>query len=229
MRTHDEESQRPPTARHEGRRDSDSLHSGVAGRAVAQRRPAVLSPEGILHLQRAAGNQAVVQLMEEQSPVLGVVGKGGGSALDPTTRSQMEAAVGADFSSVRIHTGAEAAKSATSVQASAYTVGNDIVFGSGGFDAGSAAGKRTLAHELTHVVQQRSGAVDGTPQAGGISVSDPSDRFERAAESNADKVMASLAAPQPVSAAEGSDSGHQHPHPTAQRQEEPQGKEEPQA
>jgi hypothetical protein len=222
MRTHDEESQRSSTARPEGRRDSDSLHSAVAGRAVAQRRPAAIGPEGIQYLQRAAGNQAVVQLMEEQSPVLGVVGKGGGSALDPTTRSQMESAVGADFSSVRIHTGAEAAKSATSVQASAYTVGNDIVFGSGGFDPGSAAGKRTLAHELTHVVQQRSGAVDGTPQSGGISVSDPSDRFERAAESNADKVMASLAAPRPASASEGAGSGHDHPHPTAQRAEEPQ-------
>jgi hypothetical protein len=46
-----------------------------------------------------------------------------------------------------------------------------------------------LAHELTHVVQQRSGPVDGTPIGGGVSVSDPSDRFEREAASNAESVM----------------------------------------
>ena len=50
-------------------------------------------------------------------------------------------------------------------------------------------GKLTLAHELTHVVQQRSGPVDGTPASGGIKVSDPSDRFEREAAANAERVM----------------------------------------
>jgi hypothetical protein len=62
-----------------------------------------------------------------------------------------------------------------------------------------------LAHELTHVVQQRSGPVDGTPAAGGIQISNPSDRFEQAAESSADRVMSSSAAtaqaPAPVASA----------------------------
>ena len=52
-----------------------------------------------------------------------------------------------------------------------------------------------LAHELTHVVQQRSGPVDGTPAGGGISLSDPSDRFERAAEDNANRFASSERAP----------------------------------
>ena len=58
------------------------------------------------------------------------------------------------------------------------------------------AGKTTLAHELTHVVQQRSGPVDGTSAPGGIKVSDPSDRFEREASANAERVMAAPA-PEP--------------------------------
>ncbi len=55
------------------------------------------------------------------------------------------------------------------------------------------AGQTLLAHELTHVVQQRSGPVDGTATGDGVKVSDPSDRFEREAAANADRVMSSPA------------------------------------
>src|SRR5438552_18718659 len=58
-----------------------------------------------------------------------------------------------------------------------------------------------LAHELTHVVQQRSGPVDGTPAAGGIKVSHPSDSLEQAADSTADRVMSSQAVPTPMTGA----------------------------
>jgi hypothetical protein len=58
-----------------------------------------------------------------------------------------------------------------------------------------------LAHELTHVVQQRSGPVAGTPAPGGIQISHPSDRFEQAAESSADRVMSSASAMAPASVA----------------------------
>ena len=54
-----------------------------------------------------------------------------------------------------------------------------------------------MAHELTHVVQQRSGPVDGTSAPGGIKVSDPSDRFEREAAANAERAMATPADPAP--------------------------------
>ena len=149
----------------------------------------------MLQLQRDAGNASVASLLQDElaeegarSPVLDVVGSGGGQSLDAGTRSEMESAFGADFGSVRVHTGAQAAESARSVQARAYTVGDDIVLGSG-LSPASSEGRHTLAHELTHVVQQRSGPVEGTPAAGGISVSDPSDRFERAAEATADAVV----------------------------------------
>jgi hypothetical protein len=66
----------------------------------------------------------------------------------------MEARFGHDFSRVRVHSDAPAAESADAVQARAYTVGNDIVFGRGEYAPGTAKGRRLMAHELTHVVQQ---------------------------------------------------------------------------
>lgn len=166
-----------------------------AGAVAARGRSddAGLSPtaRAVLHLQRTAGNAGVAGLLageEERSPVLDVVGRGGGRALDPATRGGMEQRFGTDFSDVRVHTDGAAAASATSVQAHAYTVGNEIVFGAGRYSPESADGERTLAHELTHVVQQRAGEVDGAATGGGIRVSDPSDRFEREAEATADAV-----------------------------------------
>jgi hypothetical protein len=99
-----------------------------------------------------------------------------------------------------VHTDARASESARSVQAYAYTVGTDVVFQSGKYEPESDSGKRMLAHELTHVVQQRSGPVAGTPAPGGIQISHPSDRFEQAAESSADRVMSSASAQAPTSA-----------------------------
>jgi len=64
-----------------------------------------------------------------------------------------------------------------------------VVFQRDKYDPTSSDGKLMLAHELTHVIQQRSGPVDGSPTGGGIQVSDPGDRFEREASANADRVM----------------------------------------
>ncbi len=97
---------------------------------------------------------------------------------------------------MRVHEGDAAAASAHAVQAKAYTVGNDIVFNRGAYDPDSAAGRHTLAHELTHVVQQRSGPVDGTPTGDGVSVSDPGDRFEQEAEARASEVTAQRQEPE---------------------------------
>ncbi len=152
----------------------------------------------VLRLQRTAGNAGVVQMLgaedEQVSPVHDVVGSGGGTPLDEQTRSSMESAFGTSFEHVRVHTDETASRSAESVGANAYTVGSDVVFRAGQFDPGSAAGQRTIAHELTHVVQQSQGPVDGSEAPGGIRVSDPSDRFERAADQTADRVMSSLPA-----------------------------------
>jgi hypothetical protein len=170
-------------------------------RAAASGRTDVLDGPGVLGLQRAVGNQATGALLEgERSPVHDVVGSGGGSPLAPEVRQDMEARLGHDFGNVRVHTDARAHESAAAVGAHAYTVGSDVVFQRGRFDASSTEGRTTLAHELTHVVQQRQGAVDGSPAPGGIRVSDPSDRFEREAVATAERVMATPAPSQAAAA-----------------------------
>lgn len=77
-----------------------------------------------------------------------------GRPLDPGARAFMEPRFGHDFSQVRVHTGSQAGESARSLDALAYTLGNDIVFGPGQYSPATTAGQRLLAHELTHVVQQ---------------------------------------------------------------------------
>ena len=163
----------------------------TAQRALARGRHDALDKRAILHLQRTAGTAGVSGMMDqdEESPVKDLLRSGGGQPLEARTRADMESRLGADFGSVRVHTGGQAADSARSVQAHAYTVGDDIVFQEGRYQPGTPAGDRVLAHELTHVMQQRSGPVAGTEAPGGIRVSDPSDSFERAAEANADRAM----------------------------------------
>ena len=181
----------------------DRERAGEVGRALAAGEAGHLGSEAMLHLQRSAGNAGVAQLLGEEqeqepaesSPVKDVVGRGGGRPLDDQVRTDMEGRFGADFSHVRVHTDGQASASAQSVNAHAYTVGTDIVFGGGSYDPATTTGQRTIAHELTHVVQQQSGPVDGTPAGGGIRLSNPADRFEQAAEQSADRIMTTRAEP----------------------------------
>ncbi|HET9847358.1 MAG TPA: DUF4157 domain-containing protein [Candidatus Dormibacteraeota bacterium] len=200
MQSHDTDLLLNPESHQAPTRPKDEASSAGA-EALIHGRTDALTTAGVMHLQKTAGNASVTAALEEQEPSLvkDVVGSGGGSPLDRDTRGFMESRLGADFSDVRVHTDGKATESARSVQAHAYTVGNDVVFQSDKYSPDSDSGKRMLAHELTHVVQQRSGPVDGTPAPGGINVSHPSDRFEQAAESTADRVMSS-AAPSPVAA-----------------------------
>jgi hypothetical protein len=105
----------------------------------------------------------------------------------------MESRLGQDFGDVRVHQDGAAHDSAAAVNAHAYTVGSNVVFQHDKYNPSSPEGRVMLAHELTHVMQQRSGPVDGTPAPGGVSVSDPSDRFEREAVANAEHVAGSSA------------------------------------
>lgn len=89
------------------------------------------------------------------------VGGGGGEfgkPLDHATREVMEARFGVDFGTVRIHTSASAHAAAETLHARAFTVGEHIGFGAGEYRPNTVAGRRLLAHELAHVVQQRTGA-----------------------------------------------------------------------
>jgi hypothetical protein len=213
MHRHEYEPAEPaPRVREQRRRDDEALHVSAAARAATSGRTDALGAASVLRLQRAAGNAGIAQLLEseEQSPVHDVVGKGGGTPLDDSTRGRMEDQFGSDFSDVRVHTGSTAAGSAQAVDAQAYTVGNEIVLG-GSTGPGSSGFDRTLAHELTHVVQQRSGPVEGTPAGGGISISNPSDRFEQAAEATADQVMSGGRAPETAGAGAGGSVQRQGP------------------
>ncbi|HEX5874954.1 MAG TPA: DUF4157 domain-containing protein, partial [Pyrinomonadaceae bacterium] len=110
-----------------------------------------------------------------------------GHPLDQTTRSWMEPRFNYDFSGVRVHTDAHAARSAKEVNALAYTVGRDVVFGTGQYAPGTERGTRLLAHELTHVVQQTSSG--SSAQQTSKAVSEPSDAAEVEADAMADRVM----------------------------------------
>ncbi|UMP03474.1 DUF4157 domain-containing protein [Amycolatopsis sp. EV170708-02-1] len=222
MRGHSHDNDLEPSLRPKGDR-ADRDEGGLLGRAAAAGRTDVLGAAGMLDLQRAVGNAGVSTLVEEErSPVHDVVGSGGGAPLDTATRADMEGRFGHDFGDVRVHTDGAAHDSAKSVNAQAYTVGSNIVFQRDKYDPGSDAGKHMLAHELTHVVQQRSGPVEGTDAGGGVKVSDPSDRFEREAVANADRLMS---APAPASAGPAvqrcEDGGEAH----VQREEAPEAEE----
>jgi hypothetical protein len=104
---------------------------------------------------------------------------GHGLPLDRTTRRFFETRFGHDFGAVRVHADDRAAAAARSLHAEAYASGHDLVFGRGRYDPASAAGQRLLAHELTHVVQQRSGLATTAPGAG------QHDPAEQEAEANA--------------------------------------------
>ena len=106
--------------------------------------------------------------------------RGRGAPLAPEIREQMSGALGDSFADVRVHDDQLASTLAQSVQARAFTTGTDIFFARGEYRPGASSGRELLAHELTHVVQQR-----GAPVTGEMRVSDPGDALEREAERTA--------------------------------------------
>jgi hypothetical protein len=156
-----------------------------AGRAEKKKRNT--RPEGaradVMALQQTAGNRAVGALL----------GRSSGRPLDPATRDEMESKFGENFEDVRVHTGHSAEVSAVASGARALTKGNDIIFGPGYYSPGTSAGRRLLAHELAHVVQQtrRSGAAT------------PADASETEAREAASSVAAGESAPVTASAPAG--------------------------
>src|SRR5258708_964654 len=90
----------------------------------------------------------------EAPPIVSEALRSPGQPLDQTTRDFLEPRFGTDCSEVRVHTGAQAAESARAVNALAYTVGKDVVFGAAQYSPENDSGRRLLAHELSHVVQQ---------------------------------------------------------------------------
>lgn len=124
-------------------------------------------------------------------PIVHDVLRSSGAPLDTATRAQMEPHFGADLSGVRVHTDAQAAKSARAVDALAYTAGNHIAFGAGQYKPGTQQGQRLLAHELTHVRQQ---GANGNARPDRIGA--PDTIHEAEADSVASRIAASSAAAQ---------------------------------
>src|SRR6185437_3441378 len=125
-------------------------------------------------------------------PIVHEVLRSPGQKLDQNVRNFMEPRFSHDFSGVRVHTGPHAAESARAVGATAYTVGNNIVFDSGHFSPSTNDGRRLLAHELTHVVQQ--GNNTAAASGHGLEVGPSND----AAELEARSVAGGIDAARPV-------------------------------
>jgi hypothetical protein len=104
---------------------------------------------------------------------------------------KFESSLGADLSSVRVHTSAESQAATESVGAKAYTVGQDIHFGAGQYDPASSTGEHLLAHEVAHTVQQRGGTAMRQHK---LEVSTPADHLEREADRAADAMLAGFEA-----------------------------------
>lgn len=159
-------------------------------RTAAARSPgSARSPAGaVLTLQRLAGNSAVRRLIaaNQRDSVLTAL-RAAGRPLSEPVRADLETRLNADLSGVRVHTGAAADRAARAVSAEAFTTGSHLVFRRGSYSPGSAPGRRVLLHELAHFLQQQRGQVAGRGEA--LKISDPGDRFERAAETTARTAM----------------------------------------
>ncbi|MFN6486073.1 MULTISPECIES: DUF4157 domain-containing protein [unclassified Nostoc] len=114
--------------------------SEIQMKSLVQRREAIGGGEASTDLERAINNA-----------------KGGGQPLDAGLQRSMGEAMGADFSGVRVHTDAQSDQLNKSIQAKAFTTGQDVFFRQGAYEPGSQGGQELIAHELTHVVQQNVG------------------------------------------------------------------------
>jgi hypothetical protein len=138
---------------------------------------------GVQRLTDGTGSPAVAPTIVHE------VLRSPGQPLDAATRADLEPRFGHDFSKVRIHSDSRAAASARAVAAHAYTVGSDLVFGASRYSPRTESGRKLLAHELTHVVQQ-----GGSPGRGGtLAVGPTGDAYERQADAVANEIASQTA------------------------------------
>jgi hypothetical protein len=208
MRDHDRETNKdgaqgppPPKAKTGG--EPDSAHTHADGHRAAH--PDILRDEHLAHpanaeplagllsqLQHSHGNAYVQRFVnesageksQESKPAAESNTQGSAQGLDAGTRSQMESAFGEDFGDVRVHTGEVAGEVAGELGARAFARGRDLYFNEGEYNPSTREGQELLAHELTHVVQQRGGS-----SARGASVGPVGDTFEREADETAASVV----------------------------------------
>jgi hypothetical protein len=160
----------------------------VPGHDVPERQAA--PQNGITMLQQQVGNRAVQRLLAQRSDQPAEVEdetaqrieqeRGGGHELDRGVQDKLGAALGFDFSQVKVHASPEADALNRELGAEAFTTGKDIYFRAGAYDPHSSSGQELLAHEMTHVVQQSSGLAGGGSR---MTVNAPDDAYEREADS----------------------------------------------
>lgn len=174
-------------------------------KAVLRFKQPTAKPPAPVHAVGHLGNRAIQRLLAQRSGGDGAFdlddatasrinrARGGGQALDTSVQAKMGESMGADFSGVRVHTGSESHALNEQLNAKAFTTGSDIFFRDGAYSPQSSGGQELLAHELTHVVQQGSGAVGSG--GGAMRVNAPGDRFEQEADSVAKNVAPAGDAP----------------------------------
>jgi hypothetical protein len=172
----------------------ETEHAGDRRRdpAAPQQSPELSSSE---RLASAVGNQAFSALARQGEGILpdgrahpdveAAISRtrGGGQNLDDNTRQNVGGQLGDSLADVRVHTDDHANQLASSVSARAFTTGTDVYFAKGEHNPASTDGQQLLAHELTHVVQQR-----GASTSGPLTVSQPGDALENEAEATAGDV-----------------------------------------
>jgi hypothetical protein len=135
-------------------READRVAEAVGRQSRSDDRSEEGTGQGGLRVVSAAQRQGRGEATGHVPPVVDQVLRQSGRPLDDRTRESMEERLGHDFGDVRVHTGVNAAESARAIDARAYTVGRDVVFGAGRYAPATVEGRRLLAHELTHVRQQ---------------------------------------------------------------------------
>ncbi|HEY1758776.1 MAG TPA: DUF4157 domain-containing protein [Bryobacteraceae bacterium] len=177
---------------------------GTAARGLAA--PSLRAPI-LQRVQRDYGNRAsqnlVTQVLQRQtspssdgkSPELDPIPSGGGQPLEERERASLEQHFQTGLGDVRVHTSPEAAESATGLDAVAYTSGRDIYFAAGMYAPSSDSGRRLLAHEVAHVVQQSSGKEPtiAAKSARGAKIGAPEDILETEADKKAEEFMSGSA------------------------------------
>lgn len=132
-----------------------------------------------LSLQRSTQESEGPRRVNRVPAIVNKVLRSSGQPLESETRAFMEPRFGHDFGRVRVHKDSHAAESARAVHALAYTVGRDVIFADGQYAPNSTAGRKLLAHELAHVVQQGEAA---QPASRDLSITDPSESSEQEAD-----------------------------------------------
>lgn len=169
---------------------ADTLDHGVGKHTLVEREYAKIqrsaSASGGATSEAPAGVRDDNGVAAGAEPALARAASSMGQGLPDGLKQQFEGSLGADLSSVRVHTGSDSATAAGAVGARAYTTGNDVHFAQGEYDPSSRAGQHLLAHEVAHTVQQASSS---TATQAKLGVSSPADPAEHEADHAADRML----------------------------------------